>query len=55
MRTTLERQLEREKQLEKQKDYLEDEEDDFNDETFTLKPPRARFEIINVFDNTNSN
>merc|ERR1712045_1035145 len=42
LRTTLERQLEREKQLEKQKDYLEDEEDDFNDETFTLKPPRTR-------------
>ena len=46
LRTTLERQLEREKQLEKQakNDELEEYEDDQdNDETFTLKPPRTRY------------
>ena len=46
LRTTLERQLEREKQLEKQakNDELEEYDDDQdNDETFTLKPPRTRY------------
>ena len=55
LRTTLERQLEREKQLEKKKDNFNDDEDSFNDETFTLKPPRTRFEIMNTFNNTNRN